>query len=113
MGGVYEELEAIREEIEEIQEETIVELSDKIDTLESNLGSLSSQVSSLASGLSSLQNTVTSRATRISNLENQVGAGGSVRPVTPYLYQVFFDSNLGQPIWWSGANWVDSEGNIV
>ena len=50
---------------------------------------------------------------RISNLENRVGAGGTARPETPYLYQMFFDSNLGKPIWWSGSNWVDSEGNIV
>ena len=88
-------------------------ISSKVDTLESNLDFMSTQVSSLTSDLSSLQNTVDSLSIRISNLENQVGDGGTVRPVTPYLYQVFFDSNLGRPIWWSGEDWVDSEGNIV
>jgi hypothetical protein len=63
--------------------------------------------------LGSLQNTVSSLSARISDLENQVGDGGTVRPTTPYLYQVFFDSTLGQPIWWTGEDWVDSEGNTV
>ena len=78
-----------------------------------DMGYVQGEVGSIQEDLSSLQNTVNSLSTRISNLENQVGAGGTVRPATPYLYQVFFDSNLGQPIWWSGEDWVDSEGNIV
>ena len=88
-------------------------ISSRVDTLESNLGFMSVEVSSLSSDLASLQNTVNSLSSRISALENQVGDGGTVRPVTPYLYQVFFDSNLGRPIWWTGEDWVDSEGNIV
>ena len=84
-----------------------------MDNLESNLDFISTQISSLTSDLSNLQNTVNSLSIRISDLENQVGGGGTVRPVTPYLYQVFFDSTLGQPIWWTGEDWVDSEGNIV
>lgn len=91
----------------------LVGISNNVDTLESNLDSISTQVSSLTSDLSSLQDVVSSLSNRISDLENQVGDGGTVRPETPYLYQVFFDSNLGQPIWWSGEDWVDSEGNIV
>ena len=81
--------------------------------VQGEVGSIQEEVENIQEDLSSLQNTVNSLSNRISNLENQVGAGGTVRPATPYLYQVFFDSNLGQPIWWSGEDWVDSEGNIV
>lgn len=77
------------------------------------IGYAEAAITDLNSDLTSLQNTVNSLSIRISALENQVGEGGTVRPVTPYLYQVFFDSNLGQPIWWTGEDWVDSEGNIV
>ena len=85
----------------------------EVESTQEDLGDSLQRISSLTSDLVSLQNTVTSLSSRISNLENQVSAGGTDRPVTPYLYQVFFDSNLGQPIWWTGEDWVDSEGNIV
>lgn len=42
----------------------------------------------------------------------QGGTTGS-RPVSPVLYQLFFDTTLGKPIWWDGANWVDATGATV
>ncbi len=112
VDGLTSQINGINSQINGINSQ-LVGISNNVDILESNLDSMSTQVSSLTSDLSNLQNTINSLSIRISALENQVGDGGTVRPVTPYLYQVFFDSNLGQPIWWSGEDWVDSEGNIV
>ena len=42
--------------------------------------------------------------------------GGGIRPTVPILYQSFFDTNLGQPIWCtqlSPAIWVNSAGAAV
>jgi hypothetical protein len=35
---------------------------------------------------------------------------GSSRPSTPVEGQRFFDSDLGQPIWYDGSGWVDAQG---
>ncbi len=37
------------------------------------------------------------------------GATGS-RPPSPVTGQFYFDTSLGKPIWWSGANWVLATG---
>lgn len=41
--------------------------------------------------------------------------GGSTasRPANPFLYQPYFDTNIGFPIWWNGTNWVNATGAIV
>jgi hypothetical protein len=38
---------------------------------------------------------------------------GNTRPASPVIGQPFFDTNLGIPIWYTGANWVSSSGNII
>lgn len=40
------------------------------------------------------------------------GATGS-RPASPITGETFFDTTLGIPIWYSGANWVDATGTTV
>lgn len=35
------------------------------------------------------------------------------RPTSPTLAQQFWDSSLQKPVYWSGTNWKDSQGNIV
>ncbi|NJN53655.1 MAG: hypothetical protein HC804_02185 [Anaerolineae bacterium] len=32
------------------------------------------------------------------------------RPAEPLAYEMFFDTTLGQPIWWDGSDWVDATG---
>jgi hypothetical protein len=41
-------------------------------------------------------------------------AGGTTgsRPGSPTLYQTYFDTTLGLPVWWSGSNWVNAAGVI-
>ncbi len=34
----------------------------------------------------------------------------AVRPVSPVVGQFYFDTTVGFPIWWSGANWVNASG---
>ena len=46
-------------------------------------------------------------------IQTCVGSFTSNRPATPTLYQSYFDSTLGHPIWWNGTNWVDATGAIV
>lgn len=35
---------------------------------------------------------------------------GSARPGTPQVGTIFFDTSLGQPLWWNGTEWVDAMG---
>lgn len=35
------------------------------------------------------------------------------RPATPEDYEFYFDTTLGQPIWFDGSNWVDATGTTV
>jgi hypothetical protein len=32
------------------------------------------------------------------------------RPTVPAMSQFFFDTTLDKPVWWDGAQWVDSDG---
>ena len=63
--------------------------------------------------LDALSNDISMLQTTVNSLTEKINLGGTNRPSNPSSYQAFFDSSLGRPIWWSGSNWVDSEGNIV
>ena len=42
--------------------------------------------------------------------------GGGItsgRPTYPQSHVMFFDTTIGQPIWWSGSGWVDADGVSV
>lgn len=45
----------------------------------------------------------------------QFGKSGhtSNRPTSPNVGFVYFDTDLGFPIWWNGTNWIKSSGEIV
>lgn len=44
---------------------------------------------------------------------NVVWESADSRPASPEEGQRFFDSSLGQPIWYDGSNWVDAMGSEV
>ncbi len=46
-------------------------------------------------------------------LRNPDSGTTGTRPSAPTTGQTFYDTNLAQPIWWSGAAWVDADGNTV
>lgn len=35
------------------------------------------------------------------------------RPTGSILGQFYFDTTLGQPIWWDGTSFVDADGNVI
>ena len=37
----------------------------------------------------------------------------TVRPISSVLGEQFFDTTLGQPIWWDGTSYIDAAGNVV
>lgn len=45
--------------------------------------------------------------------ENVVWGSGNSRPNSPKTGQRFFDTSLGQPIWYDGSKWVDAQGSQV
>lgn len=51
------------------------------------------------------------QVTRINQL-NWSGATGD-RPPSPYIGQPYFDTTIGLPIWWNGANWINAAGGVV
>jgi len=38
---------------------------------------------------------------------------GATRPTTSIVGEQFFDTGLGQPIWWDGTSWVDAVASVV
>lgn len=59
--------------------------------------------------------------TSVISLADLAAGGGSTgvtggtttqRPAIPLLYQAYFDTTLGWPVWWNGANWVNATGVI-
>lgn len=41
------------------------------------------------------------------------GGPTAQRPTNPRLYEQYFDTDLGRPIWWDGNKWVDASGQAV
>lgn len=44
---------------------------------------------------------------------NPQGGATSERPSPATLYQSYYDTTLGKPIWWDGIEWKDSTGATV
>ncbi len=45
--------------------------------------------------------------------ETRNGGPTAERPSEPRDYQMYFDTDLGLPIWYDGTDWVNAEGIIV
>lgn len=41
------------------------------------------------------------------------GGGSGNRPASPLLYESYYDTTLGKPIWWLGTDWKDATGTTV
>jgi len=41
------------------------------------------------------------------------GGDTASRPENPLTYEMYFDTDLGLPIWHDGTNWVDATGATV
>lgn len=41
------------------------------------------------------------------------GGETAARPLSPLTYEMYFDTDLGLPIWYDGADWVDATGATV
>lgn len=39
-----------------------------------------------------------------------VSTAGDTRPPDPVTGAMHFDTDLGQPVWWNGAGWIDANG---
>ena len=39
--------------------------------------------------------------------------GTASRPATPTTGIMYFDTTLGQPVWWNGSGWVDATGTTA
>lgn len=37
----------------------------------------------------------------------------AARPASPAVGRIFFDTTLGLPIWWNGADWINAAGATV
>lgn len=54
-----------------------------------------------------------STATDSAVTELRQGGPTADRPAGPDSFEMYFDTTLGKPIWWSGLNWVDATGATV
>lgn len=41
------------------------------------------------------------------------GGTTAERPLAPVLFEMYFDTDEGLPIWWTGSDWVDATGTAV
>lgn len=39
------------------------------------------------------------------------GGTTAERPSNPQNYEMFFDTDIGMPVWWDGSDWVDATGS--
>jgi len=46
----------------------------------------------------------------VDNYGNDISGATDTRPTSPYVGSMFFDEDLGVPIWWDGTQWVISAG---
>lgn len=53
------------------------------------------------------------RAARKNTSDEAKSGGASQRPENPEVGTVYFDTSLGQPVWWRGDRWVDADGHPV
>jgi hypothetical protein len=62
-------------------------------------------------GTNTTTNVTTSSGTTIINPATLPQGGDTAsRPVSPVLYQVYFDTTLGYSVWWTGSGWVNASG---
>lgn len=47
------------------------------------------------------------------NAQPRQGGETNDRPAEPRLYEMYFDTDLGIPVWWDGEDWVDAGGQVV
>jgi len=61
---------------------------------------------------SSIENDSAVPGTSVADALDNLNVGGPAvnRPAVPFTFQRYFDTDLGAPVWWDGANWVDSTG---
>jgi hypothetical protein len=59
--------------------------------------------------------TSTTQVATTAFVQAAANAGGTTaqRPGTPVLYQNYFDTTLGKPIWYNGSVWKDATGATV
>lgn len=55
---------------------------------------------------------VSSSVNALSTRLTQTGITAA-RPVKPSLGQMFYDSTIGKPCWWTGSAWHDASGTAV
>lgn len=39
------------------------------------------------------------------------GGATAERPDNPLDFEMFFDTDIGMPVWWDGSDWVDATGS--
>ena len=96
----------------------VIELS-KLKTRQSNLRA-EHQINKMAKDSEKIEEKVIENETEIEELSSSIsesqrrnGGPTSDRPDIPKDYEFYFDTDLGQPIWYNGTEWVDYEGNTL
>lgn len=78
----------------------VLDLVDDILTLQTDVGILQTDVGDLQTDVGNLQTD-----------KQDISSGATLaRPETPILGQMYFDTDLGIPIWWNGTIWVNATG---
>ena len=72
-----------------------------------------SSYASLVKNDSSVSGSIVSDALNTLNTTKQAISGGTSRPSSVSLGQMFFDTGLGIPVWHTGSNWVNASGIVV
>jgi hypothetical protein len=50
---------------------------------------------------------------RLAQAAAKVAGPTTGRPSRPYVGQMFFDTDVGLPIWFDSTDWIDAAGNVV
>lgn len=79
-------------------------------TLQNNIDDLTVYAQDIRSDVDDL--TVYAQDIR-TDLDQFVAPSGVTRPASPVVGQIFFDTNLGKPIFYNGSAWIDAAGTVV
>lgn len=94
----------------DLQQSDIDGLRSDVDAISSDLNNLDVYAQDIRSDVDDL--TVYAQDIR-SDLDLFVAPSGASRPASPVVGQIFFDTVLGKPIFYSGSAWVDAAGTVV
>ncbi len=106
------DIQANKDDIVLLDNKISVNESD-ISTNKNDISNLDTRVTANTSDIGTNASDIFALDTRITNIEPRVAEIGDTlnRPISPFVGQQYYDTDILQPIWYNGTEWTDALGN--